>query len=229
MTGLTFRPNKKAAKMNKSRSEGEPDDVLEQGIQIIRDAYNRKTSAMDKTIDNLRSVIRERENIAEGEASHDQLLVMTQRVIGLEARIARLEQENQEILAKYRNSIEEKNRAVAENLELNQELRRLRRDAAKLQAFRQAIITTVDEDENGEPITAPAYSNTPVSPIRGSSTDTPDVNDDVDEGKAFFREARQSLSPAGFSQLVTQVKRLNSQLQNMEETLEKSKPLFGDY
>merc|ERR1719230_2489524 len=47
------------------------------------------------------------------------------------------------------------------------------------------------------------------------------------DGKAFFRQARGKLSNEAFNQFLASIKRLNSQQQTREETLDEARRLFG--
>lgn len=47
------------------------------------------------------------------------------------------------------------------------------------------------------------------------------------DGKAFFRQARSKLSSEAFNQFLASIKRLNSQQQTREETLDEARRLFG--
>jgi len=47
------------------------------------------------------------------------------------------------------------------------------------------------------------------------------------DGKAFFRQARGKLSSEAFNQFLASIKRLNSQQQTREETLDEARRLFG--
>lgn len=49
----------------------------------------------------------------------------------------------------------------------------------------------------------------------------------VIDGKAFFRQARGKLSYEAFNQFLQSIKRLNSQQQTREETLDEAKRIFG--
>lgn len=60
-------------------------------------------------------------------------------------------------------------------------------------------------------------------PSHGHATSPPGVID----GKAFFRQARGKLSYEAFNQFLQSIKRLNTQQQTREETLDEARRLFG--
>merc|ERR1711953_1449612 len=47
------------------------------------------------------------------------------------------------------------------------------------------------------------------------------------DGKAFFRTARGKLSSEAFNQFLASIKRLNSQQQTREDTLDEARRIFG--
>jgi len=61
------------------------------------------------------------------------------------------------------------------------------------------------------------------APSHGHATSPPGVID----GKAFFRQARGKLSYEAFNQFLQSIKRLNTQQQTREETLDEARRLFG--
>ena len=77
-------------------------------------------------------------------------------------------------------------------------------------------------DYSTAPSQTPSYTSMPMAGGDGAGGGMDPV-----DGKEFFKRARNRLSFQQFNEFLANIKRLNSHVQNREDTLQKARDIFG--
>lgn len=101
---------------------------------------------------------------------------------------------------------------ISETLELINQIDKSIRGGSILKATSPSKSRTVDTNAR--------FSVSDLSSSRSSTTQV--------DGKLFFKEAREKLTLEQFNSLLTNIKKLNNHTQTREETLERTRLIFGN-
>lgn len=223
------------------------EERLDNGLNMMRDAYFGKLRALEQELQGLRISSEE-----------------------LKGQATTLQKKNGSLEVELQDSQEHANKLAAENKDLFKTVQQLRKKLARLDILKSKVVESLtqgheddDTDEGGgassigggysrrPPSSAAAsrgISPSPTPPaalgglppqqlaprLSGGQLSTPvmespiasEANSNVD-GKQFFRKARSVLSNDSFNDFLASIKRLNSQQQTRDETLADAARIFG--
>lgn len=217
------------------------EDQMQLGMRIVQNAFTNKVQALEQEISRLRFTNEEqRANVT---ALQKKTSALEVELVESHQRSQQLAEENKELfktvgsLRKQIGRLEHLKAAVMSSIQ----------DDAEKEAENGETRALMNEEylRNAAPLTShsmgfqaapPMYSSPGFAPTStpggmgmdyrqpGMMTSQPSP---VVDGKEFFRHARSQLSHEVFNQFLQSIKRLNSQQQSREETLDETRRLFG--
>eukprot|EP00002_Diphylleia_rotans_P029920 TRINITY_DN6115_c0_g1_i1.p1 TRINITY_DN6115_c0_g1~~TRINITY_DN6115_c0_g1_i1.p1 ORF type:complete len:332 (-),score=83.40 TRINITY_DN6115_c0_g1_i1:281-1276(-) len=110
---------------------GEPEDQLEAAFRLVRAAFRKKAAVLESELNAKKTELQDKDS----------------EIAGYIRRINKLESELQEQKDKSNQALDDLSRITNENLELNQTVRKLRKDLSKLQSFKKAILETLTDED----------------------------------------------------------------------------------
>eukprot|EP01116_Phalansterium_solitarium_P019636 TRINITY_DN5573_c0_g1_i1.p1 TRINITY_DN5573_c0_g1~~TRINITY_DN5573_c0_g1_i1.p1 ORF type:complete len:348 (+),score=117.35 TRINITY_DN5573_c0_g1_i1:69-1046(+) len=115
-------------------------DLFEHNLRLVRESYRRKVQSLENEVLRLKGDLRDRENhIEESEREWNR-------------KAARYEQELQEAAFKHKTLSDEKDALAQENANLKSDLRQTKKALTKLQVFKRAIQSTIDEEDHRQSV-----------------------------------------------------------------------------
>lgn len=228
------------------------EDQLALGMRIVQTAFSNKVASLEQEIRGLRLTCEEqRANVTALQKKNSSLEV---ELVESHQRSQQLAEENKELfktvgsLRKQIGRLEHLKAAVLSSIQDDHEKEAEMGDTRALmseQYIRESNPLTMaasgfgagggfgNSSIGGNPATLRQPSPSPAQvgnygggggfgapPQQGGAS--PQI-----DGKAFFRQARSKLSSEAFNQFLASIKRLNSQQQTREETLDEARRLFG--
>ncbi|CDJ39189.1 hypothetical protein, conserved [Eimeria tenella] len=214
---------------------GDADEQLALGLRIVSNSYKNRVQTADTEIRQLKAQLAER---------GEQVSSLQKKCSALEVQLIEQTQRG--------------NQLVEENKQLIATTRKLQKDIQRLENLKKAVLTSIQEDrpeaDDSSPFGSaeaafPATARRTVAEISSmedaalkgvrldfrragtahgtvlTTHEDPSANAD---GRAFFRAARSRLSFETFNAFLANIKRLNNQQQDREETLRTAERLFGE-
>eukprot|EP00928_Gymnodinium_smaydae_P063542 TRINITY_DN47097_c0_g1_i1.p1 TRINITY_DN47097_c0_g1~~TRINITY_DN47097_c0_g1_i1.p1 ORF type:complete len:303 (+),score=64.50 TRINITY_DN47097_c0_g1_i1:131-910(+) len=227
------------------------EDQMQLGIRIITSAFQNKMHSLEQEIRGMRLTCEEQKQ-----------------------NVASLAKKNSSLEGELVESVQRSQQLTEENKELFKTVGSLRKQIARLEALKSAVMTSIQDDQAAEadlgdtralmseeflrgatPLTTRELTygggagggmmnhsghasyredgggtgsvgglnlGAAAAPGAGAAPSSP-----VIDGKQFFRQARSRLSYEAFNLFLASIKRLNSQTQTREETLDEARRIFG--
>jgi hypothetical protein len=221
------------------------EDQLALGMRIVQTAFSNKVSSLEQEIRGLRLTCEEqRANAAALQKKNSSLEV---ELVESHQRSQQLAEENKELfktvgsLRKQIGRLEHLKAAVLSSIQDDHEKEAEMGDTRALMSedyIRQTNPLTAQS--LGMPNVASLRNPSPGPAVGGFGASAgfggggligggppAGANSPQVDGKQFFRQARGKLSSEAFNQFLASIKRLNSQQQTREETLDEARRLFG--
>mmetsp|Transcript_15861 Transcript_15861/g.34399 ORF Transcript_15861/g.34399 Transcript_15861/m.34399 type:complete len:252 (-) Transcript_15861:61-816(-) len=221
------------------------EDQLQLGIRIITSAFQNKMHNLEQEIRGFRLTFEEqRTNVSQLQKKNSSLEV---ELVESHQRSQQLQEENKELfktvtsLRKQIGRLEHLKQAVLHSIQDDQQQEAELGDTRMLLSDEFLMGATpltaagmgfggrapIPSTASQQPYGAPGGYAASQAPQEPAASEVGGPAGGVIDGKQFFRQARSRLSYEAFNQFLASIKRLNSQQQTREETLDEARRIFG--